>query len=215
MADIARMADDMVTATKGKDTSMIGAAFDGLISMPVTMGYLAYDFLDTDTRYERDTDKIRLMFLIKNGYANKETLYKILTIIISYYLSQLSEEQREQVYINALVKEGGKIASNTIVLGQMNAALVSGLVRRILFGVTFSTILTLGADQARAVYTSRRLMASNPTLYWKLRTAGDLDLLYFLVKDFSKPFEDAILLKGQDEDAFNRLIDIYLKKLAE
>ncbi len=209
------MADDMVAVTRGKESSIASEFFDGLVSMPATMGYLAYDFLDTDRKYEKDNDKIRLMRLIKNGLVNRETIYKVLSIIISFYLSKLSDEQKTNTYLNVVAKQIGKVASNSIVLGSMNSALVAKFARRILFSMAFSTVLTIGAEQSKAVYVSRRLMTKNPTLYWTLRSSGDLDLLYFLVEGYTKPFEEAALLKGRDEAAFNELINLYLIKLAE
>jgi hypothetical protein len=218
MTDLEQLADEMASVTSGIEpsiTSTLSSTFGDLLSMPKTMGYLAYDFLDTGNRQEKDNDKIRLMYLIERGYANKESLYKIGNIVISRYLSRLSDEQRRQVYKNIIGEQIGKIASNTIVLGQMNSALISKFVARLFFSISFSTILTIGAEQSKAVYTSRRLMDEDPVLYWKLRSAGDLDLLYFLVEEYTKPFEKAVLLKNKDEGAFNELLELYLIKLAK
>lgn len=179
------------------------------------MGYLAYDFLDTDNRTQKDNDKIRLMYLIQRGYANREALYKIISIIIAKYLSRLDDEQRKQVYKNTVGEQIGKIASNTIVLGQMNAALISKFIPRLVFSMSFSTVLTIGAEQSKAVYVSRRLLDEPPSIYWELRSAGDLDLLYFLVEEYTKPFEKAAQLKDRDESAFNELLELYLIRLAK
>lgn len=218
MTDLEQLADEMALVTSGIEpsiTSTLSSTFGGLLSMPKTYGYLAYDFLDTGNRTQKDNDKIRLMYLIDRGYANKESLYKIGSIAISKYMSRLSDEQKRQIYKNIVGKQIGKIASNTIVLGQMNAALISKFVARLFFGIAFSSVLTIGAEQSKAVYTSRRLMDENPSLYWALRSAGDLDLLYFLVEEYTKPFEKAALLRGKDEAAFNELFELYLIKMTK
>lgn len=38
---------------------------DGVLSVPTDIGYLAYGFIDTDSRYQRETEKIRMFTAIK------------------------------------------------------------------------------------------------------------------------------------------------------
>jgi len=40
---------------------------DGILSVPTDIGYLAYGFIDTDSRYQRETERIRMMSAIRHG----------------------------------------------------------------------------------------------------------------------------------------------------
>jgi len=218
MTDLEILADDMVSVTSEVEPSIastLSSTLSGLLSMPKTMGYLAYDFLDTDNRTQRDNDKTRLMYLIQRGYVNRESLQKIISTIIKKYLSKLNDQQRRQLYKNMIGEQIGKIASNAIVLGKVNAALISRFIPRLLFSMSFSTVLTIGAEQSKTVYASRRLLNENPSIYWELRSSGDLDLLYFLVEEYTKPFEKAAQLKDKNESSFNELLELYLIRLAK
>ena len=51
------LAKDMLEAINVDDSGFIAALVKGLISFPVSMGYLAYDFMDTEHRRANEDDK--------------------------------------------------------------------------------------------------------------------------------------------------------------
>jgi hypothetical protein len=213
MADIVQMADDMVAVTNS-DTSTLSAFFGSVLSVPENLGYLAYDFIDTEHRRENENDKIRLMRLIKNGIVNRETVYDIVSTVIGEYISKLNDDQKEKLYWHIAAVPAGKLTANALIFSNMNKVLIARLTTRLLFGAAFGTVITIGSLQSKAVYTARSLMDRSPKIYWILKRKGDWDLLYFLVEEYTKPFEDALRLKSTDEAAFNVLVETYLIKLA-
>ncbi|OTA19454.1 hypothetical protein Xbed_02308 [Xenorhabdus beddingii] len=189
---------------------IIAGFVDGVLSVPINLGYLAYDMLDTDSKYEKDNDKIRLMYLIKNGGANKESIYEIISTVLDKYISSLSDEQKEKLWEKIIAQQLGKIGANSLIFGHMNKVLISRIVSRMIFSISMSFLLTAGAMQSRAVYSSRELLVRNPKLYWELRSKGDLDLLYVFVESYVKPFEEAENLKKVNQVMFDQVFEQFL-----
>lgn len=73
----------------------------------------------------------------------------------------------------------------------LGAALATRAVSSIMAGAGVGLILSVGAEESRAIYTSRYLRERNPKIYYKLQKMGDLDLLYFIFEDTVRPFEKA------------------------
>ncbi len=65
-----------------------------------------------------------------------------------------------------------------------------------------------------AVYTSEKLKVVNNTVYNKLRTAGDPDLFYFLVENYTGPFLDAMTLKERNPSAWSEMLSLLSKNLS-
>ena len=88
----------------------------------------------------------------------------------------------------------GKMAFNQLAAANMGYIFSSRLIPRIVTGMTIGSILSMGAAMSRSVYVSRELQRRNPSAYNVLRRLGDLDLLYFIVAEKTRPFEDAAAL---------------------
>lgn len=63
---------------------------------------------------------------------------------------------------------------------------------------------------ARAVYASRQLMMDNSDLYWKLRSEGDLDLLYFFIEKQAAPFVKVLQIQKSNPALFNEINNKFL-----
>lgn len=72
-------------------------------------------------------------------------------------------------------------------------------------GVVIGSVLTIGAETSRAIYTAHKLENQNLSLYYRLKGMGDLDLLYFLVEDKLKPFPDACSMADVNRREFNEM----------
>lgn len=149
------------------------------------------------------------MFLAKRGSVNKDSLAEIIKVVFIKYYNLLTTEQRSQLEYKIGGKVTGKIVFTTQVLSKFLQNFIDKLLIRSSIGLIATSLLTIGATQSRSVYCSRQLLNRNPIIYWKLRELGDLDLLYFILEDKLKPFEDAIILYEKDVPAFNKVMSYY------
>ncbi len=65
MADIEGIAKRIADIIISPDTVI--ELINGGLSVPLDYGYLIYGIFDTDTRYQRETERIRMMTAIKYG----------------------------------------------------------------------------------------------------------------------------------------------------
>jgi len=71
--------------------------------------------------------------------------------------------------------------------------------------MVIGSVMSIGAETSRAIYTAKKLENQTPALYHRLRSMGDLDLLYFLVEDKIKPFIDACRMADVNRKEFNQM----------
>lgn len=185
------------------------SAVDGFMSIPEDLWMLTKDFLDSDHRWRNQTDKIRLLTLIKKGLTS-EDVRRLINTVIKRYLSGLSEEQSKELLLKIGGSQVGGVAFKMIFVNELIALFVSKIVPRFLVSAGITGVLSVGASISRSVYTSYDLLKLNKDVYNELRGAGDLDLLYFLVEDNVKPFIEAINFQQShgaiDQDIFNRFL---------
>lgn len=81
------------------------SAVSGFMEIPVDLWMLTKDYLDSDNRWRNQTDKIRLITLIKKGLTS-EDIRRSINIVIKKYLSGLTEEQSKKL----LLKMAGSTA---------------------------------------------------------------------------------------------------------
>ncbi|HAT7643220.1 TPA: hypothetical protein JAX24_004215, partial [Enterobacter asburiae] len=72
------IAKDMLEAIHIDGSGFIGAVAKGVISLPISLAYLGYDFIDTEHRRENQDDKFRLAALVKKVTFNDEVIYKVI-----------------------------------------------------------------------------------------------------------------------------------------
>jgi hypothetical protein len=85
--DIAR---DMLEAINVDSSGFIGAVAKGLISFPVSLGYLGYDFIDTEHRRENQDDKFRLAVLVKRTTFNRGVIERIIKVFMDNFSSRIN-----------------------------------------------------------------------------------------------------------------------------
>lgn len=95
----------------------------------------------------------------------------------------------------------------------LGAALATRAVSSLMAGAGVGLILSVGAEESRAIYTSRYLRERNPKIYYKLQKMGDLDLLYFIFEDTVRPFEKACKIDKKNPEQFKKVCDYFLEGL--
>jgi len=177
----------------GVETFMV-SAISGFTSIPGDLYALTKDFLDSDHRWDNETDRIRLLTLLKKG-ATSDDLRKLIRLVVEQYFKRLNEEQLEKI----LVKMGGSVAGSFafkfLFVKEIVSRFFSRIIPKFLFSAGMTGIITIGASVSRSIYSSRDLMKKNREVYALLRGAGDLDLLYFLLQENIDPWLDAITLQ--------------------
>lgn len=171
------IAQEMANAVNSK-SNFFGGFIEGAISFPVDIGYLAYDFINTDNRSINRYDTERMLRLIKAGLANQHSLTKIVKLVVDEYLKKVDVDKVKRWVEKGSGKIAGRFVSNQVLMVNLGAVLSERVVIRLATGYALTSLLTLGAMNSRAIHTSRQLRQRNPEIYDNLRRAGNLDLLY-------------------------------------
>jgi hypothetical protein len=205
-----KLAREMLGAIKVDESGFIEGVAKGIISIPVSISYLGYDFFDTDNRHHNFDDKVRLANLIKKITFNSEVVEKMIRPFIDDFVSRIDLDKLK--HISAEI--GGSLVGKTIFsqitginLGRM---IVARGVASFISGAVVGSILGIGAEASRAIYTSRYLRERNSAMYYKLRNMGDYDLLYFLVKDIVRPYEEACEVSKVNALKFEQICIFFL-----
>jgi len=187
----------------------------GALELPVDLYYLGHSYLDTDNRAANSYDGERCVRLVKDGFANRKSIQKIANIIIDRYLDKIDVDKLKSVGVNSAGSLAGSVITNRIILGNIGPIFAERLAARMVIGFSFSTLLSLGALQSRAIYTSRELNSRDPELHNYLRRIGNLDLLYFLIEKRVQPFETALSLWQKNRQLFNEVSSDFLHRMGK
>jgi hypothetical protein len=208
-----QIADGMLKFFDSRKKSSVeifaNSTISGFMSIPEDLWMLSKDFLDSDHRWRNETDKIRLISLIKKGVTSEE-IRRLVNVVIKRYLSGLSEEQSRELLIKIGGSQVGSIAFKMAFVNELISLFISRIIPRFLVSVGVTGVLSVGASVSRSIYTSYELRNLNKEIYNQLRGVGDLDLLYFLVEDNIKPFIMAINYQQThgaiDKEIFNHFL---------
>ena len=159
--------------------------------MPQDIWVVTKDFFDTDSRGINERERIRLATLIKRGVSS-EDFRRLMYIVVSRYVSGLTNEQVEKIMVKVVGSRLGNAAFKTFFSSELASWLGTYIIPRFLLSAKITGVLGVGAMVSRSVYSSRELKELNESIYYALRNAGDLDLLYFMVEDVLKPWIEAI-----------------------
>ncbi len=208
------IAQDMADALNMNNNFIVGFV-QGAISFPIDLGYLAYDFLDTENRTANRDDTERMIRLIKSGLASKESLAKIARMVADDFLEKVDLERMKLIIEKGSGKFLGRFVSNQVLGANLGAVIAERFILQLAASISLSSILTVGSINSRAIYTSRELKLRNPRLYDRLRRMGNLDLLYIFVEKRTRPFEDAIAIWHSSRSEFNRIAELFFQKVAK
>jgi len=204
-----------------KMLAVINADRDGImvaftksfIRLPVSLAYLGYDFLDTDSRSSRFDDKIRFAELIKNSLSEQDVLPRAIEVFTNEFTDRIDRYDvlKAMGNVSATVIGGANFTSLTGV--NLGKVLLSSMLGSIMSGFAISGILTVGAEQSRAIYTSLALRQRNFERWYKLKSRGDLDLLYFIIEDVVGPYEKACDIAEYNPEEFKEICKYFFEGL--
>ncbi len=212
MISARKLADQMAEAIH-LDSNMFRGFIQGFMSLPVDFYYLGNDFFHTDDRYVNSLDKERLIRLVKHGMASRHNLEKVIKIFMDNFFQHVDFTKMKEISAKGGGNFVGRMTFNQLAAANMGYVFSSRLIPRIASGLTIGSIMSLGAAMSRAVYVSRDLQQRNPSIYDTLRRMGDMDLLYFLVADKTRPFEDAAQLWVTDREKFHQTCCFFFEKV--
>ncbi len=192
----------------GLETFMV-SALSGFTSIPGDLYALTKDFLDSDHRWDNETDRIRLITLIKKG-ATSDDVNKMIKLVVKEYLSHLNEDQVRRLLIKLGGSAAGSFAFKAVYVNEIVSLFYSRIIPKFLFGAGMTGMITIGASVSRSIYTARDLLKKNSEVYAILRASGDLDLLYFLVEDSLDPYLDAIALQRVNSPQAGDVFDYFI-----
>lgn len=207
------IARDMLDAIHIDGTGFLGAVAKGFISFPVSLGYLGYDFIDTEHRRENEDDKYRLAKLVKRITFNKETIEMIIRPFIDEFVSHVDINQVKSFAKNMAGTALGKLVFSQTTGLNIGKVIASRGVASYISGAGVGLVLAIGAEASRAIYTSRYLSERNPAMYEKLYRMGDFDLLYFLIEDVVRPYEKACEVAEREPREFNEVCKYFFEGL--
>lgn len=188
--------------------SVIGF-LDGVLSVPKDIGYLAYGFMDTDTRSYRETEKIRMVRAIRYGILENHNFTKTIEIVLHAFNKDVPESKQNAIYSKTIASMAGRAVTNSVISSRIATSIAqsSSLFVKLRGGIIGNTLL-IGGMIERCLYTSERLRQVNPEIYYALRQRN-FDLLYFFLEPALNPFVEALnVRRTQGQPAFERILDI-------
>nr|WP_318384407.1 hypothetical protein [uncultured Enterobacter sp.] len=203
------IAKDMLDAINVDGSGFIGAVVKGIISFPVSLGYLGYDVIDTGHRRDNQNDKFRLANLIKKTKFNKETIEAVIKPFIDEFISHVDMGKLSFFAKDITGTVAGKLIFSQVTGFNLGRAIASRGAASFISGAATGGVLAIGAEASRAIYTSRYLRERNPAMYEALKLKGDLDLLYFLVEDIVRPFETACSINQLNPEKFGSICEYF------
>jgi len=203
------IAREMLEAINVDGSGFFGAIAKGVVSLPVSFGYLGYDFIDTEHRRENQDDKFRLTRLIQKGVFNHDVIEQVIRVSLNSFVSRVNIERIAVIVKNVSGSFVGKMIFTELTGVKLGEAIASRGLSAFFAGSLAGLLLTFGAETSRAIYTSRDLRDRNPGLHDKLKSMGDLDLLYFLVEDIVKPFDIACEIGDRNPAEFDKVCEYF------
>ncbi|WP_193131507.1 hypothetical protein [Enterobacter asburiae] len=217
MADVEDIARRLCNIIASPDT--VTGLINGGLSVPLDYGYLVYGIFDTDARYARETQRIRMFTAIKNDTLNYENIFNAVKIIFKEFNRYLTEAEQDKLYRTVTTSIAGRISTNIIA-----STIAKHVIERTSFTfvvfkgkdspiTALSTLLLFGGMAERSIRISDKLKSDAPEVYELLRHR-DYDLLYFLFADAVQPFVDAIHAGySEGKPVFNQIIKKVNEKL--
>lgn len=210
------LAKDMLAALDLENEGMLVAYLKGIIDFPVNMYFLGYDFIHTEDRAQNRDDNMRIAELVHRATSKKNLNFiaKAVEVFIDDFMEHVNmQEILKNMAENTLSSALGSYTFSELTGLKTGQLISSKIVPSIMFSMSVSALLTIGGAASRAIHTSRMLRTSNYEVYRKLRSLGDLDLLYFAIKDRIAPFEKATRISRENPALFNQTVEYFFKGL--
>lgn len=210
--DLANRISDIIMSP-----ATISGLINGALTVPLDMGYLAWGYMDTDSRFAHQTQRFRMAEAIHNDILNYKHITNAVEIIFKEFDKYASVSQQNNTYRGVVSSMVGRF---------MSAKLIAMIGAAVLARVSFigaqsaknwigrvTMILLIGGMSERSIRMSESLAIEAPEIYWLLRP-HDYDLTYFLFEPAVKPFIDAVHVGAtRGQPAFDKIIDAVGRKL--
>lgn len=181
--DLANRISDIIMSP-----ATISGLINGALNVPLDMGYLAWGYMDTDSRFAHQTQRFRMAEAIHNDILNYKHITNAVEIIFKEFDKYASVSQQNNAY----------------------RGVVSSMVGRFM---SAKLIAMIGGMSERSIRMSESLAIEAPEIYWLLRP-HDYELTYFLFEPAVKPFIDAVHVGAtRGQPAFDKIIDAVGRKL--
>lgn len=181
--DLANRISDIIMSP-----ATISGLINGALTVPLDMGYLAWGYMDTDSRFAHQTQRFRMAEATHNDILNYKHITNAVEIIFKEFDKYASVSQQNNAY----------------------RGVVSSMVGRFM---SAKLIAMIGGMSERSIRMSESLAIEAPEIYWLLRS-HDYDLTYFLFEPAVKPFIDAVHVGAtRGQPAFDKIIDAVGRKL--
>lgn len=181
--DLANRISDIIMSP-----ATISGLINGALTVPLDMGYLAWGYMDTDSRFAHQTQRFRMAEATQNDILNYKHITNAVEIIFKEFDKYASVSQQNNAY----------------------RGVVSSMVGRFM---SAKLIAMIGGMSERSIRMSESLAIEAPEIYWLLRP-HDYELTYFLFEPAVKPFIDAVHVGAtRGQPAFDKIIDAVGRKL--
>lgn len=210
------LAKEMLASLNLEDEGMLVSYVKGIVSFPVNLYFLADDFIRTDNRKENMDDEMRLAELVHRATSKKHInlIAKSIKVFIDDYLKYVNvSEVIKKTAEDAIASSLGGITFSSLTGLNIGKLISSRITMSIAFNMSISTLLLIGGGASRAIHASRHLKTTNYGAYRQLKDLGDLDLLYFVIKDRVQPFEKITKLARTNSQLFNKATTYFFKGL--
>ena len=181
------------------------SAGKGLMDVGADLGYITYDFLDTENRWRNEGIRIRQAELFKRGISSDE-IKTLIIYIIKAFVSKIKNKNLTDIFAKITGSQTGKYVATAFIYGEVARVLARRFIPRLLLRLGLVGIVSLAGATSTSIYVSEELSYQYPSIYSGLKNLGDLDLLYFLVRDYMDPFLEAIEMSTKNKNDWNTLI---------
>lgn len=128
---------------------------DGVLSVPKDIGYLAFGFIDTDNRYQRESEKIRMLTAIKYGLLENHNFIKTIETVLDIFNKTVPEDKQNAIYGKTMASVAGRTITNSLIAGKLATIIAqrSSFLITLRGGLIGNTLL-IGGMVERCIYTS-------------------------------------------------------------
>jgi len=119
------LAKKMLKSLDVEDSGLLASIAHGMLTFPVSMYYLGYDFLDTAHRSSNFDDRVRMTNLLKRGMSINQETQRIVNAVISEFMTKVNMENIQGIAQNFTGVMAGKFIFAELTGVKLGAAISS------------------------------------------------------------------------------------------
>ncbi|MCL5634400.1 hypothetical protein M5Y66_07815, partial [Enterobacter vonholyi] len=146
------LAKRMLKSLDAGDSGFLVSVAQGMLSFPVSMYYLGYDFIDTAHRQANFDDRMRMANMLKRGISVNQEAQKIVNAVIREFMSKVNIDNIQGIAQNFTGVMASKFIFAELTGVKPGAAVSSRIMTSFAAGVVIGSALTIGAETSRAIY---------------------------------------------------------------